>query len=128
MTRILIIDDSAYQRHKARRAIEAAGYELLEAINGHEGLDAAATNVPDCILLDLLMPGMSGEEVLCAFHDQGLHIPVIVLTADIQESTRQQCLQLGAVAFINKPLQEEELVDTIRQVLNVKGDKQEAAQ
>ncbi len=128
MTRILIIDDSAYQRHKARHAVEAAGYELLEATNGYEGLEVAVTTMPDCILLDLLMPEMRGEKVLQTFRDQGLDIPVIVLTADIQESTHQRCLELGAVAFINKPLQEAELLDAIKQVLDVKGNKEEAAQ
>ena len=128
MAQILIIDDSAYQRHKARNAVEAEGYELLDASNGQKGLEMAIAHTPDCILLDLLMPEMRGEEVLQTLRDQGLGIPVIVLTADIQESTRQQCLQLGAVAFINKPLQKAELLDAIRQVLNIQGDQEEAAQ
>ncbi len=125
MTRILIIDDSAFQRNRARRAVEAAGYELLEATNGHEGLEVAATAMPDCILLDLLMPEMGGEEVLQSLRDQGLDIPVIVLTADVQESTRQHCLELGAATFINKPLQKEKLLDTINQVLNVEDGEKE---
>ncbi len=121
MAQILIIDDSAYQRHKARHAVETAGHELLEAANGSDGLKTAAATMPDCILLDLLMPKMRGEEVLQTLRDQGLDTPVIVLTADIQESTRQRCLELGAVAFINKPLQEAELLDAIQQALDVKG-------
>jgi CheY-like chemotaxis protein len=127
MAQILIIDDSVYQRYKVRQAVEAVGYGLLEATNGHEGLEIAITAMPDCILLDLLMPEMRGEEFLHTLRDQGLDIPVIVLTADIQESTRQQCLQLGAVAFIAKPMQKTELLDAIKQALDVKGDKEEAA-
>ena len=127
MTRILIIDDSAFQRSRVRRATKAAGYELLEAANGHEGLEMIATARPDCILLDLLMPEMGGEEFLEVFRDQGLDIPVIVLTADVQESTRQQCMELGAATFINKPMQETELLDAINRVLDVAAAEKEAA-
>lgn len=125
MTRILIIDDSVYQRNKVRRATEAAGYELLEATNGQEGLEIVATHTPDCILLDLIMPEMDGVEVLQALHNQWEHIPVVVLTADIQESTRQQCLKLGAVAFINKPLQEAEMLQAIKQAIGDQPDEKE---
>jgi CheY-like chemotaxis protein len=122
MTRILVIDDSMYQRNKVRRTVAEAGYELLEATNGREGLEIVATHTPDCILLDLIMPEMDGIEVLQALHNQWEHIPAIVLTADIQENTRQQCLKLGAVAFINKPLQEAEMLQAIKQAI---GDQQD---
>ena len=68
MVQILIIDDSTFQRRRVRQAVEAAGYDLLEATNGHEGLEIAVTAMPDCILLDLLMPDMRGEEVLQILH------------------------------------------------------------
>jgi CheY-like chemotaxis protein len=128
MTQILIIDDSTYQRNKARRALGATGYELLEASNGREGLKVIAINTPDCILLDLIMPEMDGMEVLEVLHEQGTGIPVIVLTADIQESTRQQCLALGTAAFINKPLRGDELVHTIKRILDDKGRVKEVVQ
>lgn len=104
MAQILVIDDSIYQRGQIRRALEPEGHELLEATNGREGLEMVDTSRPDCILLDLIMPETSGLEVLQILHDQRSNVPVIVLTADIQERTRQQCLELGATAFINKPL------------------------
>jgi CheY-like chemotaxis protein len=128
MTQILMVDDSMYQRHKARHALEAEGYDLVEAANGHEGLEMIAVNSPDCILLDLIMPEMGGLEVLQALRDRGSSIPVVVLTADIQESTRQRCLELGTSAFINKPLQEAELVNTVKRVLDSPTGKEEAAQ
>ncbi|MCP4537936.1 MAG: response regulator [Chloroflexi bacterium] len=125
MAKVLIVDDSAYQRYKIRQVVETAGYEPLEVTNGHEGLEIITSAMPNCILLDLLMPDMGGEEFLQILRDQGFDIPVIVLTADVQESTRQHCLQLGAVAFTTKPVQETELLDAIKQALNVKGDKEE---
>ena len=118
MAQVLVLEDSAYQRGKIRRALAAEGYELLEAVNGHEGLEMLATNTPDCILVDLLMPEMDGAAVLQSLHSQGINIPVIVLTADIQEGTRQRCLELGAAVVITKPLQEGELVDAVRQVID----------
>jgi CheY-like chemotaxis protein len=123
MTRILVIDDSMYQRNKVRRTMVEAGYELLEATNGREGLEIVATHTPDCILLDLIMPEMDGIEVLQTLHNQWEHMPVVVLTADIQESTRQQCLKLGAVAFINKPLQEAEMLQAIKQAIDDQQDE-----
>lgn len=120
MAQILVIEDSAYQRRKIRRALAMEGYELLEAVNGYEGLEMIAANTPDCILVDLLMPEMDGLAVLQSLHSQGTNIPVIVLTADIQDGTRQRCMELGAAAFISKPLQEDELVNAIRQVI---GDR-----
>ncbi len=117
MAQILIIDDSAYQRGKIRRALEATDYELLEASHGREGLEMIATHTPDCVLTDLMMPEVSGLEILQVLQEQGTSIPVIVLTADIQQSTKQRCLELGAVAVINKPLRENDLVNTIKQVL-----------
>ena len=127
MAKILIIEDSAYQRGKIRRALEGKGYELLETANGREGLEIAATNTPDCILLDLVMPEIGGVEVLRMLHSQASNIPVLVLTADIQESTRQQCLALGATAFINKPLREDELISAIKQVFDSQEKKEEEA-
>jgi twitching motility two-component system response regulator PilH len=119
MTKILVVEDSIYQRSKIRRALAGEGYEFLEASDGREGLEMYAAHEPDCMLLDLTMPEMDGIKVLRALQElqeQKRAVGVIVLTADIQESTRQKCLSLGADAFINKPLQEEELLQTVKQV------------
>ncbi|MDP8218082.1 MAG: response regulator [Candidatus Theseobacter exili] len=102
MTKILIVDDSAFQRTHLSDILKKDGYELLEASKGKEALRIIKTQSPDCVLLDLIMPE-SGIEVLEAMQEQDLKIPVIVVTADIQETTRQKCLELGAAGFINKP-------------------------
>ena len=109
MSQILIIEDSLYQRAKTKRLLESAGHQVLQATNGREGLLMAATSEPACILLDLIMPEMGGIEVLEELRRHGAHIPVIVVSADVQESTQRQCLDLGAVAFVNKPPQPHEL-------------------
>ena len=117
MATILIIEDSSYMRRLIRKILDADHYEIIEADNGLKGLQMAAQKTPDCILLDLVMPEVDGLKILRLFQEQKKGIPVIVVTADIQETVRQQCLDLGAIAFINKPPRERELRETIRKVL-----------
>jgi CheY-like chemotaxis protein len=121
MTLVLIVEDAWFTRRIIRKNLEAAGYTILEAANGQEGLDKALTSSPDCILLDLLMPDMDGRDVLRALGDRGSQIPVLVLTADIQASSRQQCLDLGAIAVLSKPPDAKILCEAIEQALNVPG-------
>lgn len=120
MPNILVIEDSQYQRTRICRILEAAGHQTLQATNGREGLHMAATHQPDCVLLDLIMPEMDGVEVLEQLHARGAHLPVIVVSADIQESTRQHCLDCGAAAFLNKPPQPDELQAAITAALAVR--------
>jgi two-component system chemotaxis response regulator CheY len=117
MARILVIEDSAYQRTKISKVLESVGHLVIQASDGREGLLTAASSNPDLVLLDLLMPEMGGLEVLQELHDKHLALPVIVLTADIQETTRRQCLDLGADGFINKPLKSQELLDVVAQAI-----------
>ncbi|MBN1992375.1 MAG: response regulator [Anaerolineae bacterium] len=117
MALILIIDDSSYQRRLVRKYMEAQGHQTIEADNGHVGLEMAASHRPDCILLDLIMPETSGFELLEKLQQQGSKIPVVVITADVQTSTHKQCLALGARAIINKPVDSEQLYQTINHIL-----------
>lgn len=117
MTTILIMDDAAFARRMIRKALQAEGYEMLEAAGGREGLEMVRTHTPDCILSDLLMPDMHGFEFLRALHEQGLKTPVIIISADIQESSRSLAFELGAAGFINKPVKEHELCNAVRKAL-----------
>ncbi|MEW6109882.1 MAG: response regulator [Nitrospirota bacterium] len=122
MALILIIDDSMYMRGKIHGILKEDGHEILEADNGLKGLQMVSRHSPDCILLDIIMPGMDGLKILKTLSDQKRGIPMIVVTADIQESTRKQCIELGAAAVINKPPKEDELRSTIRKVINTKKE------
>ncbi len=104
-------------RRMISRILKAAKYEVVEVADGKQGLAIVATQPIDCILLDLLMPEMDGNAVLASLRQQGLSIPVIVISADIQESTRQRCLDLGAFAVLQKPVNAEELLNTLKQVI-----------
>lgn len=124
MALILIIDDAAFTRRMIRKIVVAEGHEPLEATNGQEGLDMIASHHPDCVLVDLLMPIVDGFGVLKTLQVRQSPIPVIVISADIQEGVRQRCLELGASGFINKPPKEAELRQKLQTVL---GHSQEIA-
>ena len=119
MATVLLVDDSMYQRIKIRKFLAIAGHVVIEGKDGDEGLSLAANSQPDCMILDLLMPNVSGMDVLHALHEKGMTFPVIIHTSDIQEHTRQECLGLGAVAFLNKPSREEEVLAAIEQAIGL---------
>lgn len=96
-------------RLNIKKMLKEAGHDLIEAKNGREALEKVAVNKPDCILLDLLMPEVDGFEVLKSLRAQKSDVPVIVVSADIQESAQKQCLDLGAKIFLNKPVKEQPL-------------------
>lgn len=118
MASILVIDDSAYMRSKISAALKADSHSVTEASDGNKGLHLVYAHKPDCVILDLIMPEIDGLKILKVLHDEGSKIPVIVITADIQESVRRQSMEYGAAAFINKPPKEEELRTTVRKVLD----------
>ncbi|HEY9852015.1 MAG TPA: response regulator [Leptolyngbyaceae cyanobacterium] len=116
---VLIIEDAALLRKMVQRILKPEGYRLLEAENGVKGLEMIRTHKPDCILLDLLMPEMDGRQVLKALQTEALKVPTIVLTADIQESTRQECLELGALTVLNKLPKPEELSYWVKKAIGI---------
>ncbi|MFB2934740.1 response regulator [Aerosakkonemataceae cyanobacterium BLCC-F154] len=119
MATILIIDDAALSRQLLRRILQPEGYTIWEAKNGLEGLELLVKQQqrPDCILVDILMPEMGGVEFLKAIRQQEIKIPTIVITADIQETTRVECLELGAMTVIHKLVKPDELRHWIKKAL-----------
>ncbi len=100
--RILIVDDSAFARERIARLVMAAGHEAIQAADGQEALKLAAEAQPDAITTDLLMPGMDGLELIKKLHTAQPTLPLIIISADVQEATRQQVLAAGGTAFISK--------------------------
>jgi CheY-like chemotaxis protein len=119
MALILIVDDAIFTRRVICKNLQKQGYETLEASHGKQALELLDSHTPDCILLDLLMPEMDGWQVLQALQDKNIKIPVIVLTADIQETSRQHCFELGALAVLNKPPKSEEMIEALQKALNL---------
>ncbi|MEM7349396.1 MAG: response regulator [Acidobacteriota bacterium] len=121
MPTILIVDDSAFQRKFLRKTLEAAGYRIVEAANGSEALDVAAAEQPDAILTDLIMPDLRGLALLETLEERGSEIPIVVLTADIQEPVEARCLELGAAKVLHKPAKPD-VLDTTFKALLAGGD------
>ncbi len=120
MTRVLVIDDEAPIRLLCRVNLEAEGMSVLEASDGPSGLAAAASETPDVILLDVMMPGLDGWGVAEALleSEQTAEIPIIFLTARAEFRDRARGLDIGGVDYITKPFNPVELAPLVRALLH----------
>jgi CheY-like chemotaxis protein len=116
--RILVVDDSGLARRMIRQLLEEMGHSVEEAADGAEALERYVVHHHDLVLLDLVMHGMYGLEVLGKLRQINPAAQVIVATADIQKSTREQVKAGGAAAIVNKPIKREELMSVITTVLS----------
>ncbi|HET9941849.1 MAG TPA: response regulator, partial [Terriglobia bacterium] len=115
--KILVVDDSKLSRRTLRRILETAGFSVIEAEDGMSALELYFLERPDAVLLDLVMTGMYGLEVLDKIREIDANARVLIASADIQSSTRQLAEQGGAAAVINKPLVAEDVLDALQKVL-----------
>jgi len=116
-TRVLIVDDSALARRNLRQILESANCEVDEAEDGLSALERYFLEKPDVVLLDLVMRGMYGLDVLEKLRQLDPLAKVVVVSADVQTSSQQLVDQAGAKAFITKPFDREEVIDTLKAVL-----------
>lgn len=115
--RVLVIEDDAAIRQGLVDALEFAGYEVLQAANGTDGLARALRASCDLLLLDLILPGHSGFEILQAVREARPTLPVIILTARGEEADRVKGLRLGADDYVVKPFSVRELLARVEAVL-----------
>jgi len=115
-TRILVVDDELSIIKFLRANLEARDYEVLAAMDGAEALQAIEMELPDLVILDIMMPKMDGFEV-CRRLREWSQIPVIMLSARGDESDKVKCLDLGADDYITKPFGKDELIARVRAVL-----------
>ena len=122
--RILVVDDEPGIQATLRARLEANGYEVLVASDGESGLQRARDEKPDLILLDLMLPKRDGYSLcrLIKFDNRFQHIPVIMLTARTQERDRTLGRKTGADAYVTKPFDAIQLLDTIRRLLDARED------
>lgn len=115
-TLVLVVDDETRLATMLQMNLQAEGVRSIVASNGREALDALREEMPDIILLDVMMPGMDGYETLRRIRIAS-QVPVIMLTAKDQEDDRIKGLELGADDYIGKPFSYRELLSRIRAVL-----------
>lgn len=114
--RILVVDDEARMRRFVRMNLELEGYEVLEAENGLNALAKVRDELPDLVLLDVMMPDLDGFETLARLREFS-SVPVIMLTVKGDEEDRIRGLDLGADDYVTKPFSPRELSSRIRAVL-----------
>ena len=113
--KILAVDDSQLSRKRFVAApLRDAGYEVFEAADGEQGLAAVAEHQPDCVISDLLMPVMDGFAFIEALNHTSFSGPIIVASADIQDSSRKRIDELGVHTFLSKPFSKQELIEAVR--------------
>ena len=115
--KILLVDDSALARRTARQILEGAGYSVVEAEDGMIALERYFLEKPDVVLLDLVMKGMMGLDVLDKLHEMDPKVRAIVLSADIQDSSRELATAGGARNFLHKPIDRATLLSAVSGVL-----------
>lgn len=115
--KVLIVDDSSLSRRTLRRILESADYEIVEADDGMAALEVYFLEKPSLVLLDLVMKGMYGLDVLVKLREMDQQARVVVASADIQSSTRQMVDEAGAIGFINKPFVAEQVIAAVEAAL-----------
>src|SRR3972149_5839095 len=110
MPRILIVDDEPEMVRGLEDNLRYEGYQTLSATNGKDGLELALRETPDLIILDIMMPQMSGWDVCRALRQKGVDVPIIMLTARGEEVDRVLGLELGAEDYVTKPFSLRELL------------------
>lgn len=115
MSKILVVDDEPDVVSLLKMRLESAGYEVITASNGEEGLQRAIEEKPDLVLLDIIMPVVDGNELCWLLKDdvRTRHLPVIMLTAKGTKFDRMYGLAAGAMEYITKPYDTQELLEKV---------------
>ncbi len=115
VTKILVVDDSPTERHVLVELLSQNGYQVITAENGEQGIEVAKAELPDLILMDVVMPGLNGYQATRTLtrDEKTKNIPVIVCTSKSQETDKIWGLRQGAQDYMTKPINGEELLAKI---------------
>ena len=119
---VLIVDDSKTVVHALKAVLEQAGYATLTASDGEQAIDLTRSQKPDVVLMDVIMPGMTGFQATRILHKDSAttHIPVVIISASEQPSEKAWCKRLGAKGFLPKPIQRGQLFPCLEEVLTLR--------
>jgi two-component system cell cycle response regulator DivK len=117
---ILVVEDQEDNRRIMRDLLSSAGYEIIEAVTGEEGVAAAETHRPDLILMDIQLPGLDGYEATRQIkaNPELEHIPIIVVTSYALSGDDVKAFEAGCNAYVSKPFSPRELLAQIREYLS----------
>ena len=119
MARILIVDDSPSQLLGIQRIVEKLGHQILTATDGAAGVETARAELPDLVLMDVVMPNLNGFQATRTISKdpETAHIPIVLVTTKDQETDKVWGMRQGAKAYVTKPIKEEELVAVLKELL-----------
>jgi two-component system, chemotaxis family, chemotaxis protein CheY len=117
MANILVADDSGYARRLLRQALEQGAHTVLEASSGATAIESYFLHRPDLLLLDLTMGDLTGLEVMAQIRQLDADARVVVISADIQQSTKSEVLAAGAARFLGKPATPEAILAAVQSTL-----------
>ena len=120
MARIMIVDDSPTDVQNAKNILQKAGHQVSEVTGGAEAVSRVKVEKPDCVIMDVVMPGVNGFQATRALckDPETAHIPVIVVSSKNQESDRVWALRQGAREYLVKPVKDTDLLAKIKTVLS----------
>jgi twitching motility two-component system response regulator PilH len=119
MARILIVDDSPTETYRFKEILERYGHAVLEATNGADGVAVARAELPDLVLMDVVMPGINGFQATRQITKgaETSHIPVVIVTTKDQETDRVWSKRQGASDYLTKPVDESLLMNVIKTLI-----------
>ena len=125
--KILVIEDDPVSSRLASYTLEKAGYQVVTASNGLQGLRKARSEKPDLLILDVMLPGVDGFEICHRLRadPQTAQLPILMLSAKFQEIDRQTGLKAGANVYLTKPVSPSEMVSRVEELLAQKTSSEE---
>jgi FixJ family two-component response regulator len=118
---LAVVDDEESVRRALARMLSASQFEVDVFPSGQAFLDSLRTRLPDCVILDYQMPGLTGRDVQRQLTLAQIRVPIIVVTAHDQPALRERCLADGAVAYLAKPLQRARLVGVVNDAIRLRA-------
>jgi DNA-binding response OmpR family regulator len=119
MSRILIVDDDKGSLNLIEIMLERGGFEVTKADSGRLALSLLNSAIPDLVILDVMMPEMSGIDVCKAIREKGINVPILILSARGDAQAVMHSLEAGATDYLPKPILHHDLVAKVRQMLNL---------
>ena len=125
--KILVVEDDPAALRLVTFTLESAGYEVIPAVNGIEGLRKAQEEQPDLLVLDLMLPGIDGYEVCHRLRSDPAgwerRLPILMLTAKSQETDRAMAEKMGVDLYLSKPVPPEEITAAVHSLLSQRQEK-----